>query len=396
MNQLHDRNPQVTMNVLFFTSSLGGGGAEMHLLRIINHLDRQQFRPSLALARSGGSYEPHLAEDVPVHYLNTGKLPSSTLQMARAILPLRHLIQTTQPDLVCSVMGHANTVATLATMALPQRPPLVLSVQNPPSLQSKNWLIKQLLLTLMPRLYPQADRIVALSQGVAADLRQRVPAVGDRIEVIPNAGLDDRVLAGARQPLPQTAIPRPLIVACGRLTEQKGFPNLLQAFAQVRQQLPAQLWIVGEGPQRSVLQNQIQALGLSDCVTLLGFQPNPFQYMAAADLFVLSSLYEGFGNVIVEAMACGAAVVATDCPAGPRDIITPGVNGLLVPPANVEALSEAMITVLTDPTLRQRLAAGGQRRAQEFHSQTIAAAYGQLFSAVVQSAQPDRSLPVLQ
>lgn len=371
------------LNVLFFTASLGGGGAEMHLLRLINQLDRQQFRPSLALTRAGGSYETNLSRDVPVHFLDTGKIASSTLQMLRSILPLRRLIQSEQPDLVCAVMGHANLVALLSTRGLPNPPKVVISVQNPPSIQSKNWLVKRGILTLLPVLYPRADRIIALSHGVAVDLARLVPQAADRIQVIPNAGFDPAVLAAAQQPLPDDRpIPRPLVVACGRLTAQKDFPTLLAAFAQVRRVLPAHLWIIGEGSQRQQLEAQIRELHLSDCVQLLGFQPNPFQWMRAADLFVLSSIYEGFGNVIVEAMACGTPVIATDCPSGPGEIIQHQVSGLLVPPRNAGAIAEAIVHVLSYPVWQQTLRAGGQQRAQQFHSQRIAAEYGAMFQSV--------------
>lgn len=368
----------------------------MHLLRVINHLDRQIFCPSLALARSGGSYESALAQDVKVHFLDTGRIPSSTLRMLRAIAPLHRIIQQEQPDLICSVLDHANTIGILATRNLPVRPKVVLSIQNTLSVQlqhSKN-LVNQLFRSLIVHLYPQANCIVALSEGVARDLNTLIPRIKDRIEVIYNAGLDEQVLQGIQESLPNDLpIDRPLIVACGRLTEQKGFPDLLEAFAQVRQVIPATLWIVGEGKQRPMLEQKIQELGLSQTVKLLGFQQNPYKYMAAADVFVLSSLYEGFGNVIVEAMACGAPVVATNCPSGPAEIIEDGLNGLLVPIRNVEAMAQAIIKVLTNPNLKHQLAEAGKVRAQDFHSQTIASAYGQLFLQVAHTASNGQNHP---
>ncbi|MBE9011851.1 glycosyltransferase, partial [Pseudanabaenaceae cyanobacterium LEGE 13415] len=212
------------------------------------------------------------------------------------------------------------------------------------------------------------------------DLLQFVPTA--HVEVIYNAGVDEQVLAGANQPL-SVDCPRPLIVTCGRLAEQKGYPYLLEAFAQVRRVMPASLWILGEGKLRSSIEQKIRELGLTDSVTLLGFQNNPYQYMKAADLFVLASIYEGFGNVLVEAMACQTPVVATDCPSGPGEIITHHLNGLLVPPADSFALSQAMLDVLSNPSLQCKFSIAGQHRAQDFHSQTIAAAYGRLFQSLV-------------
>src|SRR6185369_7788029 len=176
---------------------------------------------------------------------------------------------------------------------------------------------------------------------------------------------------------------RPLLVACGRLKALKGFDYLLDALVEVRKTIPASLWIIGEGEQRAALETKIKRLRLEDSVKLLGFQQNPFKYMAAADLFVLSSLYEGFGNVIVEAMACGVPVVATDCPYGPGEIIEDGKNGILAPPANALALAAAILRVLKDESMREKLSFEGRDRANDFDAQTIADAYGELFLKVV-------------
>lgn len=386
MNQITHGESDKKIHVLFFTSSLGNGGAEMHLLRLLNHLDRNQFRLSVALAQTGGTYESALASDVTVHALNPPGIGSSTLRMLRAINPLRKVLAVEQPDLLVSIMDHANLVAAWACRGLAQRPKLVLSIQIPPSKQLRPWHpIDRTVVALLPHLYPQADRIVALSKGVAQDIQSLVPSARDSIEVIYNAGVDSRVLNGSKDALPSHQLPKdgPLVVACGRLHHQKGFPYLLRAMQQVRRVVPAHLWIVGEGPERPALENQIKQLGLTDCVRLVGFQKNPYQYMAAADVFVLSSLYEGFGNVIVEAMASGAPVVATDCPYGPSEIIEDGVHGLLVPPANAEALSQAMIRILTDPVLKQQLSHNGQKRSQDFHADGIASAYADLFRRVL-------------
>lgn len=378
--------PLTRTKVLFFTSSLGNGGAEMHLLRVINALDRQGFAPSVALAQLGGSYEAALAEDVALHGLNPAGIRSSTVRMVRAIAPLRRLIQREQPDIVCSVQAHANVAAILACQGLSRRPKLLVCAQNSPFEQySRPWHpLDRAMLALMTRLYPQADRIVALSQGVAGELAalvDRSASPSPPIDVIYNAGVDEAVTRGAQAALDlRDRIPNiPLLVACGRLHPQKGYPYLLEAVARVRETLPVHLWIVGEGPLRPVLERQIQQLGLTDAVRLLGFQTNPYQYMAAADLFVLSSLYEGFGNVIVEAMACGAPVLATDCPHGPAEILEQGQNGLLVLPADADALARHILKALQNPQLRERLARRGLARSQQFHATTIAQHYAAAF-----------------
>ncbi|NER82856.1 MAG: glycosyltransferase family 4 protein, partial [Leptolyngbya sp. SIO1D8] len=205
------------------------------------------------------------------------------------------------------------------------------------------------------------------------------------IDIIYNAGVDDGVLQGAMATavLPDRPAHCPLLVACGRLHPQKGYPYLLEAIAKVKQQLPIQLWILGEGSLRSTLERQIETLGLTDTVRLLGFQANPYQYMAAADVFVLSSLYEGFGNVIVEAMACGVPVVATDCPHGPAEILEHGKSGLLAPPGDADALAQQILTFLENPSLRETLVRQGLVRSQAFQASNIAANYAQIFRRVL-------------
>lgn len=396
MNQPSHSKSDRKIHILFFTPSLGNGGAEMHVLRLLNHLDRSQFRLSVAVAQPGGTYEAVLAEDVAVHPLNPPGIRSSAIRMMRAIAPLRQLVQAEQPDILCAFQTHANLAAVWACRTLPQPPKLVLGVQNNPSVQCRRswhpW--DRTLRSLLSTLYPQADKIIALSHGVATALQTMVPRTQNLIEVIYNAGVDAKVLSGAEEPIAQAELPatEPLILACGRLHPQKGYPHLLQAMQQVRRVVPAQLWIVGKGAQRAALEAQTQQLGLTDCVQFKGFQKNPYQFMAAADVFVLSSLYEGFGNVIVEAMACGTPVVATDCPYGPAEIIQDGVSGVLVPPANPTTLADAIIRVLTDPALRQTLSTNGRQRSQDFHAEAIATAYANSFLQLLNYDQQKSTL----
>lgn len=383
------------VRVLFFTPSLGGGGAEMHLLRVANHLAPQHFSTSIAVAAGGGSYEDRRQPHVALHILATGGPRSSSYRILRSLPLLRRLIRHWEPDVVCSLLDHANLIALLATRGVPRRPAVVVGVQNPLSIN--HWASRRtqsrLIRALAPRLYPQADRVVALSRGVAADTVACIPAIQGRVETIYNAGLDEALLAQAGEPVPERAAlgNAPLLVACGRLTAQKAFHDAIDALAQVRRSLPAHLWIIGRGELREALEQRAAAAGVSDAVRFLGFQANPFKYMAAADLFVLSSEFEGFGNVIVEAMACGTPVVATDCPHGPGEIISDGENGLLVPVADPAALAAAITRALTDAQLRQRLASQGRARAQAFHAEAIAAQYGELFLRVAAIALPQQS-----
>nr|WP_280922893.1 glycosyltransferase [Rubellimicrobium aerolatum] len=206
--------------------------------------------------------------------------------------------------------------------------------------------------------WPEAR--VAVSQGVARDLEARLALPPGAVDVIGNpvwtparlARRDDPCphpwlagrLPGGRDPL------APVILGIGRLAPQKDFPTLLHAFARLRAARPAaRLLILGDGDRRSELEGLIRDLGLSGAVDLPGHVPDPLPYLSRADLFTLSSRWEGFSLALVEALGCGCAVVSTDCPSGPAEILEAGRLGPLVPPGDPEALAAAMARALDTP-----------------------------------------------
>jgi glycosyltransferase involved in cell wall biosynthesis len=171
-----------------------------------------------------------------------------------------------------------------------------------------------------------------------------------------------------------------VIIAVGRLTEQKRFDRLLNAFALLKKEIKnVRLIVLGKGELFEKLNNLANELNIKDYVEFAGFQKNPWAWVSKAKIFVLSSDYEGFGNVIVEAMACGTPVISTNCLSGPNEIITHGKNGLLVPPADEKALAEAMRSLLENNKLRIMLAEEGKRRARDFRLEKILPQYERLF-----------------
>jgi glycosyltransferase involved in cell wall biosynthesis len=176
---------------------------------------------------------------------------------------------------------------------------------------------------------------------------------------------------------------KPTILAVGRLTRQKGFSYLIEAFRQVRNTVPARLVVIGEGQEHQRLLNLTEALEIKSDVVFLGFQTNPYRFMSRADLFVLSSLWEGLPTVLVEAMACRTPVVSTRCPSGPTEIITDKVHGLLVPPADPTALAEAIVKMLKNPEMARKMALAGRQRAEDFRVDRSVQQYEKLFESVV-------------
>ncbi len=199
--------------------------------------------------------------------------------------------------------------------------------------------------------YPWADEIVTVSNGVADDFASITGLRRERIQVIYNPVVTPEILEKAEEPLNHpwfTPGEPPVILSVGRLAKQKDYPTLIRAFALVHRECPARLMILGEGEERPKLEALIQELGLDDDVSLPGFVDNPYAYMSRAAVFVLSSAWEGFGNVLVEAMAVGTPVVATDCPSGPAEILGGGKWGKLVPVGDIEKIAKAIIETLED------------------------------------------------
>lgn len=229
------------------------------------------------------------------------------------------------------------------------------------------------------RLYPAADGIVAVSRGVADDFAAISGVERDRIHVIANPVITNELEHRAREPVEHAWLADgdvPVILAAGRLTAQKDFPTLLEAFARVRRQRRARLLILGEGEDRTRLERQVRSLGLTDVVDLPGFVTNPYAYMATAHLFVLSSAWEGSPNVLTEALYLGVPVVATDCRSGPREVLQEGRYGRLVPVGDSAALGRAMAETLEAPlapeVLREAVAEYTQERSTARYLERLA------------------------
>jgi len=196
------------------------------------------------------------------------------------------------------------------------------------------------------RAYRMMDGIVAVSAGVADDLAAFVGIPRQRITVIHNPLLLPDVLPGRDMALQYWPAETKRLLAVGTLKEQKNYPLLLDALAKVREQVPTSLLILGDGSLREALKAQVAQSGLTNAVVFAGFDTDPWPYYAAADLFVLSSDYEGLPTVLIEALHAGLPIVSTDCPSGPREILEDGVYGALVSCGDPQALASAIVHAL--------------------------------------------------
>jgi glycosyltransferase involved in cell wall biosynthesis len=233
--------------------------------------------------------------------------------------------------------------------------------------------------------YRNADRVVALSSGVAEEITSLYGLNPSRVVTIPNpvtvSNIAARVSAAKAEPSPVPGA-GPYVLAIGRLTRQKGFDRLIEAFAQLPGE-DVRLVIVGEGEERAALTQLADKLGVAGRVTLAGYVPETERWLAHATVFALPSRWEGFGHVIVEAMASGVPVVAYDCPYGPRDILQSEINGILVREGDVAGLAAALRRVLERPEFAESLRQAARVDATRYAQAVIAQSYLTLFKQAV-------------
>lgn len=283
-------------------------------------------------------------------------------------------LRSEAPDVLLSGGNYVNLAAVagraLARVALP----VVVTHHAHLALEARR---KPLVRWSVRHVYSRADRVVAVSQGVADELRQATGLAPPRLTAIYNPAAPARIAEHAREPLDHPWLARgepPVVLGVGRLHEQKDFPTLVRAFARVRRERPARLVILGTGKgsePRDELLALADRLGVAADVALPGYVANPWAWMARAGVFVLSSAWEGLPTALVEALACGCPVVSTDCPSGPSEILEGGRHGPLVPVGDDAALADAVLETLASPPDPDGLRA----RAADFSVEAAVARY---------------------
>lgn len=331
-----------------FLPHLGGGGAERAMLGVASSF-AERCDVDLVLAGAGGALAAEVDPAVRVVELGARRVVSSLPRFVR-------YLRESRPEAVISALTHSNVVAIVARAVSATRPQLAVVEQSHLTVASVSAPRRRdhVLPALLRVLYPRADVVSGVSVGVADDLARAIKMDRRRVLAIPNpipvAHLRARASAPPSHPWLAERDPGPVAIAVGRLTEQKDLPTLLRAVAVCRRTIALRLVILGEGEDRAALEEEVRALGLEDAVSLPGFLPNPFPEVRAADLFVLSSRWEGLPTVLIEAIAVGTKVVSTDCPSGPDEILRHGELGSLVPVGDADALAAAMLDTLANGT----------------------------------------------
>jgi glycosyltransferase involved in cell wall biosynthesis len=391
----------------FLLPNLGGGGVQKNTLTIAKALRERGFDIDLLLCSDRGPLHCQISEQINVISLPAqqgwrsrltamaagrgywrallkpvllARKPSKTLPFLPALVDY---LREHRPATLLSATVHLNIEAVLAK-AVAGVDTRIVATQ---SQQYSSWhgvsgeWRRRHVTRLAARAYRQADAVVAVSQGVADDLVTCLGLPAGKIDVIYNPIVTPELLEGIDKPVDHPWFgpgELPVILSVGRPGRQKDFITLIKAFARVREQVPVRLLILGEARdpnkkqrRKSELLDLAAQLGVEDSLDFQGFVHNPFGYMANAAVFVLSSRYEGFGNVIGEALACGCPVVSTDCPSGPTEILLHGEYGKLVPVGDDSAMARAILASLQEDTNRERLF----RRASDFSLEPIARHY---------------------
>lgn len=343
---------------LFIRTLHDAGGAQRAMVRYATGLALRGIPVDVLTLRPGGPFAAELHHDIRIIVIAGGRL-------SRAVPALASYLRKTRPRVLFSTEPGCNVIVILAKLLSLTRTRTVIREGLFPSVAMREdpHRSTRIAYRLSRFVYPHADAVVAIATPMADDLAKVAHLRREAVTTIPvNPVVTPRLLEAAdvRPDHPWFAEGQPpVVLGVGRLDAQKGFMTLVQAFEIVRTKRACRLMIVGEGPERPALERAIAASMYPEDVALAGFMVEPYAFMGHCGVFVLSSRFEGLPNALIEAIACGAPVVSTDCKSGPSDILDHGRYGSLVPVGDIAAMATAIDAVLTHPPLRERQRARG-------------------------------------
>ena len=364
------------MKVCFVLPSLAGGGSERAAALVINALNQSRYERIIYLFQAEGAYLSQLSPDVRV------VTATKTGWIAR-LLELASFLRAERPEVVMPFLSYFITSLAVSLAAIRSRvifnqgSPTTGFLEDPDFSWRRPW--RRRLFALMTRyFYGRASAVVVTSHGVGDDLVVNYHVPRSKIRVLHNPVDVSAVIRASEIAIDdRLERERPVVAAAGRLAGVKNYPLLFDAVAALAPETPLHVWILGEGTERERLEAYAASAGLATRVHFLGFQQNPWRFIRRADVFVLTSVYEGFGNVLVEAMACGTPVVATRS-LGTSDIVQHEVNGLLVDHES-SAVAGAIGRLLNDHPLRARLLTSAGNSVAHYDIPRVAQRYEQLF-----------------
>ena len=323
--------------------SFSAGGAERVVITLANSFANNGIDVTMIVVSSAGPLACELSDKVRV--IDLGKKRAIT-----SVRSLGKILKEGAYDSVMSTIDNINVTLVVTARLYRLKTNVVVRLANAPSQLGRGKtgvkdIIFRLLKPLVFRVTGHADHIVAVSNGVRQDFLSMNPSAQDRVSVIYNPTISSKIFELAQESVNLERFfhdGAPVILAIGRLEPQKDFETLIDAFSLIAKERDVRLCILGEGSCRPRLEKKISSFNLQDKVALPGFDNNPYRYLARSSVFVLSSLYEGLPNVLIQALAFGLPIVSTDCKHGPREILENGALGLLVKPGDCEAMARAI------------------------------------------------------
>lgn len=343
------------LKISFFSPNLEGGGAERVISNLAIEFSKNGYDVDLVLTKAQGAYLNNIPDCVNVIDFQCGKVVFSLPKLIR-------YIQKEQPKIMFASQMHASTIliwavkiARVNTKIIIRQPTMLYSLHEKKSTFSS---IRQKLFLLTAR---YANQIIVTSKNMAEEFHRFSRLPENKIKIIYNPLPIETIKEKSLMPIDNflnISDEIPIILAVGRLVKVKDFHTLVKAFYLVQKKVPAYLFILGDGELKLELKKFIQDLGLDNKVKILGFKQNPYNYMKNSKVFVLSSLREGFPNSMVEAMACGCSIVATDCTGGTSEILEYGKWGKIVPVGDEVLMAEAILeslNTLPNPNIYERV-----------------------------------------
>ena len=364
--------------IAFFINSMSGGGAE----KVVQLLTEQLIKDKesdiiLILLENKITYQ--LPKNIKIIHLfsHLDNCLQKFIGLLYGSIKLKSIIKRYKVQIIISSLERSNFINVITKFIGSPHKAIISEHTNPEYTYGGRTLKNSIVIFLLKLLYSKADRIIAVSNGVKKTLIKVFKIDEGKIQVIYNPCDINKIkkLSMEKVEYPWFNEKMPIIITMGRLIESKGHGKLIQTFAEIKKQIPSRLVIIGEGNLRKQLERLTVKFGVEKDIAFLGWQENPYKYMSKSNLFVLSSNSESFGIVLVEAMACGVPVVSFDCESGPREILDNGEYGILVPVGDIEGLSEAVINILKNNDLREKIIQRAKKRVHIFNTKDIAKEY---------------------
>jgi glycosyltransferase involved in cell wall biosynthesis len=339
--------------------SFSGGGAQKVLVMLANNFEKKGFHVDLVVLSNSGPNFDNVNSGVNIVNLNKSRVLISISSLIR-------YFNSNKPNAILVTIHHISIAVIIAIILSKARSNVIIRQPNYLSKTIPQNFFSEHYLKIVRFFYNKANGIVAISNGVSSNLKNKGI---NKVTTIYNPVESDIIeLASQRVNFKKT---KPLIIGVGRLERQKNFEVLINAFAKVLESLDADLIILGDGPLKIDLENQVRALNINERVKFLGYLENPYPYIKKADVLALSSLWEGFGNVILESLALGTQVVSTDCPSGPSEILNNGEFGRLTLLNDSDDLAKKIIEAVKQPYDKKMLV----KRSRDFAEDKISQQY---------------------